>query len=179
MSRTNRNTLSRHLLPAIAAAGLFAAALAEAQSWPNVIYQEQKARAAKAMPANRNRVADDLKAAGLKQGRVAWYAVPAMSDVMRLEDTYPEDGVLSGELQAILAQNEFEPLSFQLFSFDDIKGVTLSASDLVGPGGAKIAGNDLDRTAYDLEKAVAIIPLLNDDFTRSKLFFNHDPFLPF
>ncbi len=144
MSKTDNRTLSRHLLPAIAAAGLFAVASAEAQSWPNVIYQEQKARAAKAMPANRNRVTDDLKAAGLKQGRVAWYAVPAMSDVMRLEDIYPEDGVLSGELQAILAQNEFEPLSFELFSFDDLKGVTLSASDLVGPGGAKIAGNDLD-----------------------------------
>ena len=144
MSKTNHNTLSRHLLPAIAAAGLFAAASAEAQSWPNVIYQEQKARAAKAMPANRTRVEAEVKAAGLPSGRIAWYAVPAMSDVMRLADTFPEDGVLAGEVQALLAQGEFEPASFLLFAFDNLKDVTLSASDLVGPGGAKIGGKDLD-----------------------------------
>ena len=144
MSRMYAHTLRSQLLRAVAVAGFFAASAALAQSWPNVIYQEQKARAAKAMPANRARIEGELKAAGLKQGRVAWYAVPAMSDVMRLEDTYPEDGVLSGELQTALAQGEFEPLSFQLFAFDDIKGATLSVSDLAGPGGAKIAGKDLD-----------------------------------
>ena len=79
MSRTHSSNLSRHLLPAIAAAGLFAAASAEAQSWPNVIYHEQKARAAKAMPANRTRVEAEMKAAGLPGGRIAWYAVPTSS----------------------------------------------------------------------------------------------------
>ena len=143
MSRTKQNSLKRHLLPAIAAAG-FIAVSAEAQSWPNVIYHEQMARAAKAMPANRTRVTADLKAAGLPAAGVAWYAVPAMSDVERLADVYPEDGVVAGELRALVAQNEFEPVSFQLFSFDNLDGVTLAVSDLAGPGGSKISGKDLD-----------------------------------
>ena len=143
MSRASTSTMPRHLLCAAAATGLFAAS-AFAQGWPNVIYHEQKARAAKAMPANRARVEAEMKAAGLLGNRVAWYAVPAMSDVQRLADTFPEDGVLAGEARALLAQGEFEALSFQLFAFDNIKDVTLSASDLTGPGGAKIGGKDLD-----------------------------------
>lgn len=123
---------------------LSVASAAMAQEAQNVIYREQAARAAKAMPENRNKVAADIKAAGQQQGRVAWYAVPALSDLMRLEDTFPSDGVLGGELQTLLAQGEFEAVSFQLFSFDDIKGVAVSVSDLTGPGGAKIAGKDLD-----------------------------------
>ena len=143
MSRASTSTMPRHLLCAAAATGLFAAS-AFAQGWPNVIYHEQKARAAKAMPANRARVEAEMKAAGLSGNRVAWYAVPAMSDVQRLADTFPEDGVLAGEARALLAQGEFEALSFQLFAFDNIKDVTLSASDLTGPGGAKIGGKDID-----------------------------------
>ncbi len=131
-------------LAAAAALAFLPVGDAAAQGWPNTVYQEQKARAAKAYPANRNRVVAELKAAGLAQGRVAWYAVPAMSDVMRLADTWPEDGVLAGDLQAALAQNEFEDLSFELFAFDDLKDVVLTPSDLTGPGGAKIGGKDID-----------------------------------
>jgi hypothetical protein len=143
MSRTHHGVLRRHLLPAFFAAVLLAAS-AGAQSWPNVIYHKQKARAARAMPANRARVTADLEAAGRPSAGIAWYAVPAMSDVMRLADTYPEDGEVSGELQALIAQNEFEPVSFQLFAFDNLDGVKLAVSDLMGPGGAKIGGKDLD-----------------------------------
>ena len=62
MSRASTSTMPRHLLCAAAATGLFAAS-AFAQGWPNVIYHEQKARAAKAMPANRARVEAEMKAA--------------------------------------------------------------------------------------------------------------------
>lgn len=144
MSRAPDSPLPRHLLCAVVAVVLFAAATAFAQGRPNVIYHEQRDRAAKAMPANRARVAAERQAAGLADARVTWYSVPAMSDVMRIADTYPEDGVLEGELQAVLAQGEFEPASFQLFAFDNLSGVTLKASDLAGPGGAKLAAKDLD-----------------------------------
>ena len=126
------------------AAVVLGAASAMAQSWPNTIYHEQKARAEKARPANRARLSAELKAAGMAQGPLAWFAVPAMSDVMRLDDTWPEDGVLGGELRAVLAQGELEPLSFELFAFGDMKDVTLSVSDLAGPGGAKIDQKGLD-----------------------------------
>ncbi len=136
--------MPRHLLRSAVATGLFAAATVFAQGWPNVVYHAQRDRAAKAMPANRARIAAERKAAGLKDARVSWYAVPALSDVMRIADSYPEDGVLEGELQTVLAQGEFEPASFQLFSFDDLDKVTLKVSDLAGPGGAKLTAKDLD-----------------------------------
>ena len=115
-----------------------------AQDWPNVIYHEQQARAEKAKPVNAARIAAEMKSAGLSNAKVTWYAVPAMSDVMRLTDTYPEDGVFQGELQATLAMGEFEPVSFELFSFGDLGDVTFKVGELAGPGGAKIGADGLD-----------------------------------
>lgn len=115
-----------------------------AQDWPNVIYHEQQARAEKAKPVNAARIAAEMKSAGLSNAKVTWYAVPAMSDVMRLADTFPEDGTFQGEVRAALALGEFEPASFELYSTADIKNATLKVGDLTGPDGAKIGGKDLD-----------------------------------
>ena len=117
------------------AALLFSATVAAVAAAParNPILDYQLARAAKAAPGNRARVAADWKAAG-RAGDVAWYAVPAMSDVMRLHDTYPADGRAAGELRAVVAQEGFASLSFELFAFRDFERVELEVSPLALDG---------------------------------------------
>lgn len=88
----------------------------------NTVYNAQKARAARLMPENAKRVRADFKGA---PGKVAWYAVPAMSEVMRLGDTYPADGEAGGTVRCVLAQDEFESCSFELFAFEDLEDVKL------------------------------------------------------
>jgi hypothetical protein len=110
----------------------------------NPVYKEQAARAVKSLPVNKARVNAALKAAALPAGQTAYYVVPAMSDVMRLPDTYPDDGRLNGELRIVAARDEFEPASFQLYSFTARKDVTLELSALQGPGGSAIPAKALD-----------------------------------
>jgi len=63
---------------------------------------------------NAARVAKDV---GDFPGRVAYYAVPAMSDVQRLGDEYPVDGTPLGTVRIIMAQDEYEPGSFVVYPF--------------------------------------------------------------
>jgi len=91
----------------------------------NTVWNAQKARAEKAMPANAARV----KALGAK-GDVSWFAVPAMSDVMRLGDVWPSDGRFEKPVRCVLAQDEWESCSFQLFAFKDLDGVELKVEGL-------------------------------------------------
>lgn len=86
----------------------------------DTVWNAQRARAEREKPANAARV----RALGAK-GDVAFFAVPAMSDVMRLDDTWPTDGVYGGTVRCVLAQDEFESCSFELFSFKDMDGVEL------------------------------------------------------
>ena len=101
----------------------------------NTVWNAQKARAKALMPANAARVKADLAAAKLPEGKVAWYEVPAMSDIMRIGDTYPVDGTVGGTVGATFAQGEFEAASFELFAFEDLDGIELKVSDIKGPGG--------------------------------------------
>ena len=109
------------LATTMAFAAVAAVSLCRAADDPaNTVWNAQKARAEKAMPTNAARV----KALGAK-GEVVWFAVPAMSDVMRLADTWPDDGRLGGTVRCVMAQDEWESCSFQLFSFADIDNVEL------------------------------------------------------
>ena len=105
----------------------------------DTVWRDQKVRMAKNAPVNGDRVRKDMDAAGAK-GDVTWYVVPAMSDVMRLSDTYPQDGRFAGEVRATLAGNESEAASFQLFSFADADKVDVRLSDLTC-GGSKLAAD--------------------------------------
>ena len=80
--------------------------------------QKERAKTLKAENAKR------LREIGVKDD-VAFFAVPALSDLMRLDDTWPDDGTLGGTVRCVLAQDEFEACSFELFSFTDIDGVEL------------------------------------------------------
>ena len=93
--------------------------------------------------SNAARVAKDLAEAGKKDAPAAFYAVPAMSPVKRLADTYPQDGRPFAPLSWIAAQGEFEPASFVIYPLADRDGVTARVSDLVGKAG-KIPASAVD-----------------------------------
>jgi len=93
--------------------------------------------------ANRAKIEALMKDAGVKSD-VAYFAVRPMSDIMRLGDVYPSDGQFNGTLRAVAAQNEYEPVSFQLFSLNDKKDVTISVSDLKSKNGKSIPARELD-----------------------------------
>lgn len=89
-----------------------------------------------AAPSASERVRDDLKASGAKTtGSFVYYVVSPMSNLKRLETTYPEDGVLGGPVQIIAAQGEFEPASMVFFGLTDAKEVELKVSNLKGESG--------------------------------------------
>lgn len=130
-------------MSALVCAGIaFASAAAPLTRSP--VLDAQIARLEANRAVNRARVAEDLRGAGRETTGVCWYAVPALSDVMRLADTYPSDGALGGELRLVAAKGEFESASFQLFSFEDLEGVQLEVSPLIGPDGSVVPAADVD-----------------------------------
>ena len=118
--------MRRFCIRALVLAGLTTAAQAA-----NPVFEAQAAAARRLQSVNRERVSADLKSAGLPAASAVWYAVPAMSDTMRLAWSYPGDGRLNGDLNIVAAQDEFEPASFQLYSFNDKRNVTLTPSALM------------------------------------------------
>jgi hypothetical protein len=93
--------------------------------------------------ANRGRVEQLLRAAPSGTD-LTHYVVPAMSDVMRLGDVYPEDGEWNESVGVVLAQDEYEPASFQLFSLRDRQHVTFVVPDLRSGEGAVLSADKLD-----------------------------------
>ncbi|MEI7437856.1 MAG: hypothetical protein WCL16_13710 [bacterium] len=94
--------------------------------------------------ANMVRVANDVKAAQTNAGALAWYVVPALSDIQRLPQAYPVDGKCNGELRAMAEKDEFDPASFVVFPFKDLDRVELKLSALAGPDGAVLPAENLD-----------------------------------
>lgn len=97
-----------------------ASAMQGAPSVDRSVWVSQKERAKTLKVANAKRLRD----AG-ETGKVSYFSVPALSEVMRLDDTYPVDGDLNGTVRCVLAKGEFESCSFQLFSFEDFEDVKL------------------------------------------------------
>ncbi len=91
-----------------------------------------------------DRVAADLKASGTPKGAFAFYAVPPMSDVQRLPDTYPSDGAFGQKVRILAAGGEYEPGSFLVFPFSDLGKVSLSLLPFTGPGGRVFPEKELD-----------------------------------
>ncbi len=93
--------------------------------------------------ANRIRIAKLAKDAGIT-GDVHHFTVAPMSSIMRLGDVYPEDGIYNGTLRTVMAQGEYEPVSFQLFAMNPKKKVTFTLSDLKSKDGGSISKSALD-----------------------------------
>ena len=154
MKRTPR------LCAALVAALSAGAALAGVE---DTVWNAQKERARTLKPANAKR----LRWAGAT-GDVAFFAVPAMSDLMRLDDTWPDDGALGGTVRCVVAQDEFESCSFELFAFRDLDGVELSV-DLDLPSDLRVVKvwfqNGNGWTSYFDDVGLKLVPelLLHDE----------------
>ena len=75
---------------------------------------------------------------------VDWFVIPPLSNIPRLPDAVPADGVRGGSLGVIACRDEFEPASFELVSDRNLEGVSLEASDLRADGGAIIPKSKVD-----------------------------------
>lgn len=90
------------------------------------------------------RIIADLTENGLDaSGGILHYAVPAVSNLMRLPEQYPVDGVPGGEVRLIAAKDEYEPASFVLFPFRD-RTLTFAVADLKTKSGAVLSASNLD-----------------------------------
>lgn len=95
--------------------------------------------------ANAVRVADDIKSNPLfADAFFGYYTVPAMSPAMRLPDAYPLDGDFGGEVGVVLAQDQYQDASFEVYPFKNIDNVNLKISDLKSADGSTFASENLD-----------------------------------
>lgn len=79
-----------------------------------------------------------------KDAPVAYYTVPAMSDVRRMPDAYPTDGVPFGKFRIVAALNEYEPVSAVFFPRKNIDRFLPKACELKSADGAVIPASALD-----------------------------------
>ena len=75
---------------------------------------------------------------------VTHWAVPAMSDEMRLPDRVPWDGEKGGTVRIVVAKDEFEPGSFVVRSDADIGKVKFALSTLTNEQGVAFPADGLD-----------------------------------
>ncbi|MBR1999316.1 MAG: hypothetical protein IJ992_02250, partial [Lentisphaeria bacterium] len=88
--------------------------------------------------------ADQAKLADWKNAPAFYYAVSPLSDVPRLPDTFPADGVPGGTIQIIASRGEYEPGSIVIAPMKNVDSFTLKASNLRGPNGGNIPAADID-----------------------------------
>ena len=79
-----------------------------------------------------------------KDAPVAYYTVPPMSDVRRMPDAYPTDGVPFGKFRIVAALNEYEPVSAVFFPRKNIDRFLPKACELKSADGAVIPASALD-----------------------------------
>ena len=87
---------------------------------------------------------------------VTHWAVPAMSEVMRLPDKTPEDGVRGGTVTIIAAKDEYEPGSFVVRSDEDLGKVRFELEEFkqvkkTGEGEEKETGVVFPKANLDLK----------------------------
>ena len=75
---------------------------------------------------------------------VTHWAVPAMSDEMRLPDRVPQDGEKGGIVRIVAAKDEFEPASFVVRADADLGKVAFALSELKTDDGKAFPAKDLD-----------------------------------
>ena len=111
----------------------------------------KKSRANRIKLYNAFRVAEDLALRQGKEDYAAWnrtpfvyYTVPALSNIPRIMDSYPVDGVFAGTLEIVAARDEFEPASFVLYPFVETEKLELKAENLKTADGKVFPAENLD-----------------------------------
>ena len=80
-----------------------------------------------------------------KSGADVWhYAVPAMSEIQRLADVYPSDGVPDGTVKIVAAKDEYEPGSFLVWARNDLGKVQFELSEFKNETGVVFPKEKLD-----------------------------------
>lgn len=90
------------------------------------------------------RVAADLNKNPDFKGKVAYYAVPAMSELMRLPETYPLDGKAVSPVRIIAAQDEYEPGSFLVYPLEELGKVEFKLTPFKNEKGVVFPADQLD-----------------------------------
>ena len=90
------------------------------------------------------RVATDLNGKPEFNGKVAHYAVPPMSELMRLQDTYPHDGKALAPVRILSARDEYEPGSFLVYPLEDLGKVEFKLSAFKDDKGTVFPADKLD-----------------------------------
>ena len=72
------------------------------------------------------------------------YVVPAMSEIQRLPDAYPSDGVAGGVVGIVAARDEYEPGSFLLWGDRELRKVPLALTAFKNEKGDVFPAEDLD-----------------------------------
>ena len=90
------------------------------------------------------RVAADLKDRKDFSGQVIHYAVPAMSELMRLPEVYPLDGKALAPVRIVSAQDEYEPGSFQVYPLVNLGKVEFKLSVFKNENGVEFPADRLD-----------------------------------
>ena len=75
---------------------------------------------------------------------VRHYAVPPMSELQRLADAYPTDGVAGGTVRIVAARDEYEPGSFLVWATHDLGKVGFSLGAFKNEKGEVFPQNALD-----------------------------------
>lgn len=73
-----------------------------------------------------------------------YYVVSPLSDIKRLPELYPVDGILGGSLDYLIARGEFEPGSFLVYAKQNVDKLELKVSDLKSKSGTVIPASALD-----------------------------------
>ena len=90
------------------------------------------------------RVAADVNRKVDFSGKVVHYAVPAMSELMRLPEVYPLDGKALAPVRIVTAQDEYEPGSFQVYPLTDLGKVEFRLSAFRNENGVEFPADRLD-----------------------------------
>jgi len=73
-----------------------------------------------------------------------WQVVPAITDVRRMPDTAPPDGIPGGIVRLIAARDEYEPASFVLRTERLRQDVRMTVSDLTDSKGNRLPADTVD-----------------------------------
>ena len=90
------------------------------------------------------RVASDVNRQPDFAGKVIHYAVPAMSELMRLPEVYPIDGKVLAPVRIVTAQDEYEPGSFQVYPLTGLGKVEFKLSAFRNENGVAFPADQLD-----------------------------------
>ncbi len=95
---------------------------------------------------NARKVAKDLETlpGEWKNAKALYYVVPPMSDIPRMPDCYPDDGIAAGTLNLIAAKGEYEPASLLFYPRENVDRFLLKASDLKNAKGQTIPASAVD-----------------------------------